>query len=103
MPDKMRKLALKILNNPEQVNIAISKPPERIKQEAYVVTEEQKVPLAKHILGSRQKESVIVFCSRKQNVKQLTQVLKRAKFSVDEIHSDLEQAEREQTPAELQE
>lgn len=97
MPDKMRKLALKILNNPEQVNIAISKPPERIKQEAYVVTEEQKVPLAKHILGSRQKESVIVFCSRKQNVKQLTQVLKRAKFSVDEIHSDLEQAEREQT------
>ncbi len=97
MPDKMRKLALKILNNPEQVNIAISKPPEKIKQEAFVVHEDQKVPLAKYILTSRQKESVIIFCSRKQNVKQLTHVLKRARFSVDEIHSDLEQAEREQT------
>ncbi|MBO9151960.1 DEAD/DEAH box helicase [Chitinophaga sp. GCM10012297] len=97
MPDKMRKLALKILNEPEQVNIAISKPPERIKQEAFVVHEDQKVPLVKHILSGRKKESVIIFCSRKQNVKQLTHVLKRAKFSADEIHSDLEQNEREQT------
>lgn len=97
MPDKMRKLALKILKDPEQVNIAISKPPERIRQEAFVVNEEQKVPLVKHILGSRKKESVIIFCSRKQNVKQLTHVLKRAKFSADEIHSDLEQNHREQT------
>jgi superfamily II DNA/RNA helicase len=97
MPDKMRKLALKILKDPEQVNIAISKPPERIKQEAFVVNEDQKVPLVKHILDSRKKESVIIFCSRKQNVKQLTHVLKRAKFSADEIHSDLEQNYREQT------
>ncbi|WP_198674097.1 DEAD/DEAH box helicase [Chitinophaga alhagiae] len=96
MPDKMRKLALKILKDPEQVNIAISKPPEKIKQEAFVVHEEQKVPLVKHILSSRKKESVIVFCSRKQSVKQLTHVLKRAKFSVEEIHSDLEQDKREQ-------
>lgn len=96
MPDKMRKLALKILKDPVQVNIAISKPPEKIKQEAFVVHEEQKVPLVKHILSSRKKESVIVFCSRKQSVKQLTHVLKRAKFSVEEIHSDLEQDKREQ-------
>ncbi len=44
MPEKMRKLALKILQDPIQVNIAISKPPERIKQEAFVVFDEQKVP-----------------------------------------------------------
>ncbi|WP_109697843.1 DEAD/DEAH box helicase [Chitinophaga deserti] len=96
MPDKMRKLALKILQDPIQVNIAISKPPERIKQEAFVVHEEQKVPLVKHILTSRPKESVIVFCSRKQNVKTLAAVLRRAKFAVEEIHSDLEQDHREQ-------
>ncbi|WP_341840032.1 DEAD/DEAH box helicase [Chitinophaga caseinilytica] len=96
MPDKMRKLALKILQDPIQVNIAISKPPERIKQEAFVVFDEQKVPLVKHILDSRKKESVIVFCSRKQNVKTLTAVLSRAKYAVEEIHSDLEQDKREQ-------
>ncbi|RPE08535.1 DEAD/DEAH box helicase [Chitinophaga lutea] len=96
MPDKMRKLAMKILKDPAQVNIAISKPPEKIKQEAFVVNEDQKVPLVKHILSSRKTESVIVFCSRKQSVKQLTAVLKRAKFSVEEIHSDLEQDKREQ-------
>lgn len=96
MPDKMRKLALKILKDPAQVNIAISKPPEKIKQEAFVVNEDQKVPLVKHILTSRKTESVIIFCSRKQSVKQLTAVLKRANFSVEEVHSDLEQDKREQ-------
>lgn len=96
MPDKMRKLALKILKDPAQVNIAISKPPEKIKQEAFVVNEDQKVPLVKHILTDRKTESVIIFCSRKQSVKQLTAVLKRANFSVEEVHSDLEQDKREQ-------
>lgn len=97
MPEKMRKLALKILLDPVQVNIAISKPPERIKQEAFVVHEEQKVPLVKHILTSRPADSVIVFCSRKQNVKTLAAVLRRGKFTVEEIHSDLEQDKREQS------
>jgi superfamily II DNA/RNA helicase len=96
MPEKMRKLALKILKDPEQVNIAISKPPEKIVQEAFVVHEEQKAPLIKHVLENRKNQSVIIFCSRKQNVKQLNHLLKKAKFSVEEIHSDLEQDKREQ-------
>lgn len=96
MPVKMRNLALKILQNPAQINIAISKPPEKIIQEAFVVNEDQKVPLIKMILEKRKTETVIIFCSRKQSVKQLTQVLKRARFSVEEIHSDLEQEKREQ-------
>lgn len=96
MPAKMRNLALKILHDPAQINIAISKPPEKIIQEAFVVNEDQKVPLIKIILEKRKTETVIIFCSRKQNVKTLTQVLKRARFSVEEIHSDLEQEKREQ-------
>ncbi|SFD90764.1 Superfamily II DNA and RNA helicase [Chitinophaga sp. CF118] len=96
MPDKIRKLAMKILHNPEEINIAISKPPEKIVQEAFVVYEEQKIPLIKHILQQKEFGSIIVFCSRKQNVKQLAQELQRARFSVEEIHSDLEQEKREQ-------
>ncbi|WP_295129288.1 DEAD/DEAH box helicase [uncultured Chitinophaga sp.] len=96
MPDKMRKLAMSILRNPVEINIAISKPPEKIKQFAFVVYEEQKIPLIKDVLRQRDFNSVVVFCSRKQNVKQLTNELKRARFSVEEIHSDLEQDTREQ-------
>ncbi|MCF6405821.1 DEAD/DEAH box helicase [Chitinophaga filiformis] len=96
MPDKIRKLALKILHQPEEINIAISKPPEKIVQEAFVVFEEQKNALIKHLLSQKQFGSIIIFCSRKQNVKQLSNELKRARFSVEEIHSDLEQEKREQ-------
>jgi superfamily II DNA/RNA helicase len=96
MPPKMRDLARKLMQNPVEVNIAVSKPPEAIVQEAFVVYENQKSPLVKHLLKRQDYTRVIVFCSRKQNVKSLTADLKRARFSVEEIHSDLEQEVREQ-------
>lgn len=96
MPPAIRKLANTILHNPTEISIAISKPPEQIKQGAFIVYEPQKAPLIKHILKQKEFGSVIVFCSSKLSVKQLTAELKRAKFSVDQIQSDLEQAQREQ-------
>jgi len=96
MPMKMRELARKILHQPLEINIAVSKPPEQIVQEAFIVYEPQKIPLVKHILSSKDFQSVIVFCSKKMNVKQLSNELKRARFSIEEIHSDLEQDKREQ-------
>jgi superfamily II DNA/RNA helicase len=41
MPEKIRQLARKILTNPAEINIAISKPPEKIVQKAFVVYEPQ--------------------------------------------------------------
>jgi ATP-dependent RNA helicase RhlE len=96
MPPKMRDLARKLLKDPVEINIAVSKPPEQIVQQAYVVYEQQKIPLIKFILNSKDYTRVIIFCSKKQNVKQLTAELKRAKFSIEEIHSDLLQDKREQ-------
>lgn len=96
MPPAIRKLANGILKNPVEINIAISKPPEQIKQEAFLVFEEQKIPLIKHILTQRDFNSVVVFCSSKMSVKKLTAELRRAKISANEIHSDLEQDKREQ-------
>ena len=96
MPVRMRELARKILQNPVEVNIAISKPPEKIVQEAFVLYEPQKIPLVKYILQQKAFESVLIFCSKKQNVKALARELKRAKFSIEEIHSDLLQDQREQ-------
>src|SRR6201985_3601783 len=95
MPPKIRDMARKILTEPAEVNISISKPPEKIVQQAFVVYEAQKIPLVKWLLKTTNLKSTLVFCSKKHNVKQLTQELRRAKFNVNEIHSDLDQAARE--------
>ena len=96
MPAKMRVLAKKLLNNPIEINIAISKPPEQIVQKAFILYEAQKVPIIIDMLSSKKFSKVIVFCSKKLNVKQLTVKLKSAKLAVAEIHSDLDQKSREQ-------
>jgi len=94
-PPRIRELARKILHEPEEINIAISKPPAKIIQEAFIVYEPQKIALVKHVLKTNNHPSVLIFCSKKQNVKQLTRELKRAGFSIEEMHSDLEQSNRE--------
>ncbi len=96
MPPKIRTLAQKILSQPVEVNIAISKPPEKIAQQAFVIFEEQKIPLIKLLLNGRDFKSIIIFCSKKQQVKQLTKDLNRAGIPAREIHSDLEQSSREE-------
>jgi ATP-dependent RNA helicase RhlE len=95
MPEKIRSLARKVLTNPVEVNIAISKPPEKIVQKAFLVYEPQKLPLLKDILKNVSFKSALIFCSRKQSVKVLAKELERARFKISEIHSDLEQAQRE--------
>lgn len=95
MPAKIRQLARNLLHNPVEVNIAISKPPEKIVQKAFVVHEPQKMPLLQKLLRETPYKNALVFCSRKQTVKEVRRELKRAGFNIEEIHSDLEQAQRE--------
>lgn len=95
MPEKIRTLARRILHQPVEINIAISKPPEKIVQKAFVVYEPQKLPLLKMILKNTPFKSALIFCSRKHNVKQLARTLQQSGFKVSEMHSDLEQAVRE--------
>lgn len=96
MPHKIREMARKILHQPAEISISISKPNDKIKQLAYVVYDTQKIPLVKFILHQKNFDSVLIFCSSKISVKQLTRELKRTSLKVDEIHSDLEQDKREE-------
>lgn len=96
MPPKIRELARNIMNHPTEINISLAKPPEKIKQEAFVVYDTQKPTLIKYIIRQKEFKSIIIFCSKKSNVKQLASELKRSGFSAEEIHSDLEQSAREQ-------
>ena len=96
MPVKIRTLAKNILNNPAEINIAISKPNEAIKQMAYVCYEPQKIGLIEHIFSSPVESKTIIFSSSKIKVKDLAHRLKRMKYNVRAMHSDLEQSERDE-------
>ncbi|WP_421918467.1 DEAD/DEAH box helicase [Marinifilum sp.] len=96
MPPKIRELAQEILVEPESINIAISKPAEGVLQAAYMLYEEQKIPLISHLLKGKDLKSVIIFSSTKMNVKAITNDLKKQKFKAAGIQSDLEQNEREE-------
>ena len=95
MPYEMRILAKKVLKDPIEINIAVSKPAERIMQAAYIVYENQKIPLIKELLLNKQLRSILIFCSTKIKTKQLSSELKKAGLSVEDIHSDLDQQSRE--------
>ena len=96
MPENIRKLANRVLQDPVETNIALSKPAEKVLQVAYSVYESQKLPLVTSLLKDRGLTSVIVFCATKIKAKQLGRQLKQAGLLARDIHSDLEQKEREQ-------
>lgn len=95
MPPKTRNLAARMLHNPMQVNIAVSRPTEKINQSCYICHEAQKTPLLRHLFSSAHSRRVIVFASSKQNVRTLTAELRRAGLKAAEMHSDLDQKRRE--------
>lgn len=96
MPPKIRTLATKLLKDPQQINIAISKPAEGVIQGAYLVYNTQKNNLILSLLEGKELSSVIIFSSTKQNVKQLERDLQKKGLKAKAIHSDLEQSEREE-------
>ena len=95
MPPKIRQLAGKLLNNPEEIKLAVSKPAEKIEQKAYVCYETQKLPLLNKIFNDTPPERVIIFSGSKQKVKLLSRELRSAGYNIAEMHSDLSQTDRE--------
>lgn len=95
MPANIQKLANNILNNPVEVKLAVSKPAEKIVQAAYICYENQKLNIIQSLFCDQVPEKVIVFASSKLKVKEVTKALRRLKLNVGEMHSDLDQSQRE--------
>ena len=95
MPDKIQKLAASILRDPVEVRIAVNKPAEKIVQTAYVCYETQKLGIIKSLFHETKPERVIIFSSKKTKVKEIAAAFKRMKLNVGEMHSDLDQAQRD--------
>lgn len=100
MPSKIRELANKLLNDPFQINIALSKPAEGVLQAVYLCYEEQKIPLIIQLLRDKpQYESILIFSSRKKKVTDIVKSLKSERLSVEGISSDYDQEQREEVLA----
>lgn len=98
-PPKIQKLARELINEERKVEIriAISKPPEAIKQQAYYIDDRSKDALVAHLLNERRDlKRAIVFCNRKTKVRELARWLKRKGLNVASVESGMEQKEREQ-------
>ena len=96
MPEKIEELAKSLLKNPIEVKIAVSKPAEKIKQSAYVCYETQKIGIIKDLFRKGDLNRVIIFSGKKQKVKAINRTLQQMKINSGEMHSDLEQAERDE-------
>ena len=96
MPEKIEELAKTLLKNPVEVKIAVSRPAEKIKQSAYVCYETQKIGIIKDLFRKGDLNRVIIFSGKKQKVKAINRTLQQMKINSGEMHSDLEQAERDE-------
>lgn len=97
MPPKIRKLASQILRNPVEVQIAPSRPVEKIKQSAIFCNEPDKQRILLDLLKQHRGERVIVFAASKHGVRDLARDLRRTGVKAAEIHSDLDQQQRDET------
>jgi superfamily II DNA/RNA helicase len=95
MPSRIRDLSHRILKDPFEINIAVSKPAAGILQAAYITYDSQKLQVLTQLIRGRDLPSVLIFASTKSKVKSITRELLSSGFQVADIHSDLEQSERE--------
>ncbi len=98
MPKKIRELSKQILQEPEEIDIAISKPAEGILQVAHMVDNKDKAAFVAHLLKDKDEQlnSVLIFCSTKRAVDETARKLTENGIQAKPIHSDYDQSQREE-------
>ncbi|MCM1349282.1 MAG: DEAD/DEAH box helicase [Firmicutes bacterium] len=96
MPAKIQQLAKSILTDPEEIKIAVSRPADKIHQRVAFCGEIEKVNLLKGILTQSNIRRVIIFASSKLKVKDLARDLRKSGLKIGEMHSDLDQLQRDE-------
>ncbi|MGM0478252.1 MAG: DEAD/DEAH box helicase [Bacteroidota bacterium] len=97
MAPAIRKLARTLLQDPVEINLALSKPAEGVKQSVYLAFNEQKNALLKHILKARKDyKRIILFTSTKDKVNEIARYLSKNGLPAQGISSNLDQKEREE-------
>lgn len=95
MPDEIRSLAKKILNNPITVEIGIDEPIGTISHAVYLADSTQKLDMLLRILGRTGDGQVLVFSRTKHRTKKLAYQLLQAGVSTTSLQGNLSQPQRE--------
>lgn len=97
MPPKIRELSHRLLKDPFEITLSISKPAEGVLQAAYICHDHQKTPLLTRLIADKPNyKSILIFSSTKKNVNTILQSLRKHKIEAEGVSSDLEQNEREE-------
>ena len=95
MPSKIREMAVSLLRDPVEVKLKVSRPADKIQQSAYVCYDPQKVGIIEHLFRNGDLHRVIIFCGKKDRVKDINRTLAKLKINCAAMHSDLTQQERD--------
>ena len=96
MPQKIEQLAKSLLKNPVEVKLAVSRPADNIRQQAYVCHENQKIGILRDLFKAGELKRVIIFAGSKLKVKEISRTLLLKKINCGEMHSDLDQSQRDE-------
>ncbi len=99
MPDEVKRLSETFLSNPKQITVTAAASPAKTVTQKLVSLKswKQKEKVLIQLLETTDVTNAFVFCNRKKDVDQLTQVLKRKGFSAAGLHGDMTQPVRTAT------
>ena len=98
MPQAIKELANRILNNPEFITITKSEVTNsKISQSFYVVDERERDDALLRLLDYKNPSKAIVFCRMKSEVDRVTTMLVSQGYAAKGLHGDMEQRQREET------
>jgi ATP-dependent RNA helicase DeaD len=96
MPQPIKTLASRILNNPEFVSITKGETTNTdIEQLYYVIEESERDDAIIRLMDSEESKKSVVFCRTKSEVDRLSNVLSNAGYLANGLHGDMEQRQRE--------
>ena len=97
-PNKIKDIAKRILNNPVMAKVAPTQDTVRVEHRFYEVkNDHDRIEAMKLLLLENDARSSVVFCNTREDVQIVSGALKSARFSVDSLHGDMEQKDRDQT------
>jgi len=96
MPQPIKTLASRILENPEFISITKGETTNSdIEQLYYVIEESERDDAIIRLMDSEQTKKSVVFCRTKSEVDRLSNVLSNAGYLANGLHGDMEQRQRE--------
>ena len=96
MPSKIRDFSQQILNQPDEIRLAVSKPAAGIDQQMYMAFDRQKIYILEHIIKTQDVQSMVLFTSQKAAVGGIVKAVNKLGIEARGISSDRTQEEREE-------